>query len=213
LTALLVGGAKSGVRFAGEATRALLYPGVISLIINPRFEERMMPHSLDEHDAEMLQGLLATRGEIASQLFSERLGISPKAEGRTRKEAQDEYLAIKYSSTLEKYGVRQVELLISTGGGRTVEIGKELLKRDDVAYVAMTIGQSEIDLKAEVLVQGLKDLVDLIEQVKAMKGVKDMAWSEVVEVLGRKNQIPKETLASLEKKEAATVGILNRTPE
>jgi hypothetical protein len=164
-----------------------------------------MTRSLAEPDAEMLQDLLAARGEIASQLFSERLGISPKAAERKPNEAEDEYLAIKYSSTLEKYGLRQVELLISTGGGRTMAIGKELLKRDEVAYVARTIGQLNIDLKAEVFVQTIEELVDLIEEVKALEGVTNMVWSEVIEVVGRKNQIPPETLEALEKKEAMVV--------
>jgi DNA-binding Lrp family transcriptional regulator len=169
---------------------------------NPLIQTRMMTPSLAEHDAEILENLLASRAEIASRLLSERLGISPKVTERTPKEAGDEYLAIKYSATLEKYGLRQVELLISIGGGRTMAIGKELLKRDQVAYVARTIGQFNIDLRAEVFVQTGEELVNLIEEVKAMQGVKDMVWSEVIEVVGRKNHIPAETLAALRKKEA-----------
>ena len=81
-------------------------------------------------------------------------------------------------------------------------IGKELLKRDQVAYVARTIGQFNIDLRAELFVQSGEELMDLIEDVKAMAGVKDVVWSEVIEVVGRKNQIPTQTLAALKKKEA-----------
>jgi hypothetical protein len=161
-----------------------------------------MSRSLAEHDAEILQNLLASRAAIASQLLSEKLGISRKAAERTRKEAEDEYLAIKYSSTLEKYGLRQVEFMISTGGGRTLAIGKELLKRDQVAWVARTIGQFNIDLRAEIFVQSGEELMELIEEVKAMAGVKDVVWSEVIEVVGRKNHIPTQTLAALKKKEA-----------
>ena len=81
-------------------------------------------------------------------------------------------------------------------------IGKELLKRDQVAYVARTIGQFNIDLRAEIFVQSGEELMDLIEDVKAMAGVKDVVWSEVIEVVGRKNHIPTQTLAVLKKKEA-----------
>jgi hypothetical protein len=161
-----------------------------------------MTRSLAEPDAEILQNLLSSRAEIASQLLSEKLGISAKVAERQRKEAKDEYLAIKYASTLDKYGLRQVELLISTGGGKTLAIGKELLKRDEVAYVARTIGQFNIDLRAEVFIQNGQELIDLIEAVKGMEGVKDMVWSEVIEVVGRKNQIPKPILDTLKKKEA-----------
>src|SRR5256712_3039977 len=161
-----------------------------------------MTSSHSEEDPEILKNLLATRAQIASRLLSEKLGISPGATRPQHKELAREYLAIMYSSTLEKYGWRQLEFLISTVGGRTMAIGKDLLKRDEVAYVARTIGQFTIDLRAEVFVQSSDELVNLIEEVKAMKGVKELIWSEVVEVVGRKDQIPTETVAALKRKEA-----------
>lgn len=86
-----------------------------------------------------------------------------------------------------------------------MEVGRKLLKRDEVAYVARTIGQFNIDLRAEVFVQNGEELIDIIEEVKAMDGVKDMVWSEVIEVMGRKNHIPTQTLATLKKKDAIAV--------
>jgi hypothetical protein len=161
-----------------------------------------MATSLSKHDAEIVKELLATRAEIAARLLSEKLGISPRDAHPTPKDWGREYLAISYSSTLEKYGWRQVEFLISTVGGKTIEIGKELLKRDQVAYVARTIGQFNIDLRVEVFVRSNDELVNLIEEVKAMRGVKELMWSEIIEVVGRKNHIPAETLAALMRKEA-----------
>jgi hypothetical protein len=81
-------------------------------------------------------------------------------------------------------------------------IGKDLLKRDEVAYVARTIGQFTIDLRAEVFVQNSDELVNLIEDVKATKGVKEVIWSEVVEIVGRKNHVSTETLVALKRKMA-----------
>ena len=81
-------------------------------------------------------------------------------------------------------------------------IGKDLLKRDKVAYVARTIGQYNIDLRAEVFVKSSEELVNLIEEVKAISGVKDVIWSEAIEVVGRKEHIPIEIVAALKKKAA-----------
>ena len=157
---------------------------------------------LSKHDVEIVKELLATRAQIAARLLSEKLGISPRATQITPKDWGREYLSISYSATLEKYGWRQIELLISTVGGNTMSIGKELLKRDQVAYVARTIGQFNIDLRVEVFVRSNDELVNLIEEVKAMRGVKELMWSEIIEVVGRKNHIPAETLAALMRKEA-----------
>jgi len=157
---------------------------------------------LSKHDAEIVKGLLATRAEIAARLLSEKLGIYPSTAQSTSQDWGEEYLSIMYSSTLEKYGWRQIEFLVATVGGKTMAIGKELLKHDQVAYVARTIGQFNIDLRVEVFVRGNDDLINMIEMVKAMDGVKELIWSEIVEVVGRKDHIPAETLAALEKKEA-----------
>jgi len=157
---------------------------------------------LSKHDAELVRDLLATRAEIASRLLSEKLGISLSAAQPAPEEWGKEYLAISYSSTLERYGWRQVEFLISTEGGRTMSLGKQLLKRDQVAYVARTIGQFNIDLKAEVFVRSNDDLINLIEEVKAMRGVKDLIWSEIVEVVGRRNHIPTGILKALKARAA-----------
>lgn len=157
---------------------------------------------LSKHDAEIVKNLLATRAEIAARLLSEKLGISPNATHSVPKEWGNEYLAINYSSTLEKYGWRQVEFLIATLAGKTMAVGKELLKRDQVAYVARSIGQFTIDLRVELFVRSNDELLNLIEEVKAMDGVKDVIWSEIIEVVGRKNHIPSKTLAALKRKEA-----------
>jgi hypothetical protein len=86
-----------------------------------------------------------------------------------------------------KFGWRFIELLIHTGGGTTEAVGKELLERKDVSFVARTIGQYTIDLRVSVFVRSSAELLNLIEEVKAMNGVTEVIWSEIVEVIGRKN--------------------------
>ncbi len=87
----------------------------------------------------------------------------------------------------ERFGWRFIELLIQTGGGRTEEIGKELFEHKEITFVARTIGQFTIDLRAEAFVRNSGELLEIIEEVKAIDGVKDVMWSEIVEVVGRKD--------------------------
>jgi len=87
----------------------------------------------------------------------------------------------------ERFGWRFVQLLIHTSGGRTAAVGKELLERKEITFVARTIGQYTIDLRAEVFVRNSQELLNLIEEVKTINGVSDVIWSEIVEVIGRKN--------------------------
>ncbi len=72
-------------------------------------------------------------------------------------------------------------------GGTTIELGNELLKREEVVYAARTIGEHTIDLRVEVFVKNNAVLLNLLEDVKAMKGVRDVVWTEVIETIGRKS--------------------------
>jgi hypothetical protein len=100
------------------------------------------------------------------------------------------YLEHTYVLKLEHLGFRRVDLFIYTGGGVTGSIAKELLKRDEVVYVGSSIGEHTIDLRAEVIIRDNSELLKLLELVKAMPSVRDVVWSEIVEVLGRKTSIP-----------------------
>ncbi len=86
-----------------------------------------------------------------------------------------------------KFGFRRIDLLIYTEGGETMNIGREMLNREEVTYVARTIGEHTIDLRVEVFIKDNSVLLDLLETVKAMKGVRDVIWTEVIETIGRKN--------------------------
>ena len=68
-----------------------------------------------------------------------------------------------------------------------MNVGKESLKREEVTYAARTIGEHTIDLRVEVSVKDNGILLNLLEDVKAMKGVRDVIWTEAVETIGRKN--------------------------
>jgi hypothetical protein len=84
----------------------------------------------------------------------------------------------------------RVDLLISTTSGKTDTIANQLLEREEVVYVGKSIGEHTIDLRAEIIVRDNAELLDVLEEVKAMEGVRDTVWSEIVHVVGKKRSIP-----------------------
>jgi len=64
------------------------------------------------------------------------------------------------------------------------------LEREEVVYVGKSIGEHTIDLRAEIIVRDNAELLDVLEEVKAMEGVRDTVWSEIVHVIGKKRSIP-----------------------
>ena len=115
------------------------------------------------------------------------MGIPLSTMQRKRKRLEQEYIVKNYSIDPLKFGYRRIDLLIYTEGGRTIEIGKELLKRPEITSAARTIGEHTIDLRVEVFVRDNGTLIDLLEHIKAMKGVRDVVWTEVIGIIGRRN--------------------------
>jgi DNA-binding Lrp family transcriptional regulator len=142
---------------------------------------------LSEVDRKMIRLLLESEGTIPSRELSLKLGIPLSTVQRRRKRIEETYLIKHYSLDPMKFGFRKIDLLIYTEGGETMNIGKELMEREEVTYAARTIGEHTIDLRVEVFVKNNGTLLDLLEHVKAMKGVRDVVWTEIIEIIGRKN--------------------------
>ncbi len=67
---------------------------------------------------------------------------------------------------------------------------KKYLDFDEVTYIGKSIGEHTIDLRVETILKDNASILDLLEKIKAMDGVKDVVWSEIVSVVGRKISIP-----------------------
>ena len=147
----------------------------------------MVLAQLSQSDKRLLRLLLDSEGHIPTHELSQQLGIPLSTVQRRRKRLEETYLIKHYSIDPMKFGYRRIDLLIYTTGGETMGIGKELLKREEVTFAARTIGEHTIDLRVEVFVKDNGVLLNLLEDVKAMKGVRDVIWTEVVETIGRKS--------------------------
>jgi DNA-binding Lrp family transcriptional regulator len=146
-----------------------------------------MYSELSDIDRKMLRLLLDSQGNVSSHDVSSQLEIPLSTVQRRRKRLEDTYLIKTYSLDPMKFGYRRIDLLIYTEGGHTMNVGKQLLEREEVTFAARTIGEHTIDLRVEVFVKDNGVLLDLLEHVKAMKGVRDVVWTEVIETIGRKN--------------------------
>ena len=98
---------------------------------------------------------------------------------------------------LERFGWRRVVFLLATERGKTKAVARELLKRDDVVYIGRSIGQPTIDLMVETVVKDNSEILELQEVLKAMEGVREVVWTEIVEVIGRKASIPGRIIDAL----------------
>jgi len=152
---------------------------------------------LSKIDKKILKVLLNPDGKVSSHALTARLGVPRTTIQRRRRFLEKNYLEFSYALNLKNLGFRRVDLLIYTGGGNTVAIANTLLERDEVVYVGRSIGEHTIDLRAEVIIGDNSELLDLLEEVKAMPSVRDVIWSEIVQIVGRKRSIPTSIIDKL----------------
>jgi DNA-binding Lrp family transcriptional regulator len=150
----------------------------------------MPSHSFSDVDRKILKILLDPKGKVSSRDLELKLGLPRSTIQRRRRYLEKNFLKLTYSLNLENLGFRRVDLLIYTGGGKTLPIAHQLLERDEVVYVGRSIGEHTIDLRAEVIIKDNSELLGLLELVKAMPDVRDVIWSEIVEVVGSKKSVP-----------------------
>lgn len=152
--------------------------------------QNMPLRKLSGIDKKVLKILLNPGDRISSHALATELGLPRTTIQRRRNFLEKNFLEFAYSLKLDELGYRRIDLLISTGGGETIGIAKKLLDRDEVVYAGQSIGEPTIDLRVAVIVKDNSQLLELLEEVKAIPNVRDVIWSEIVKVVGKKVSIP-----------------------
>ena len=76
-------------------------------------------------------------------------------------------------------------------------VGNKLIQRDEVIHVGRSIGQQTIDLHVQTILQDNAEILRMMELLKSMPGIKDVVWSEIVEVVGAKTSVPLQIIDKL----------------
>ena len=152
---------------------------------------------LSNIDRKLLKILLFPDGKISSKSIAGKLGLPTTTVQRHRRRLEEDVLTHSYTLDVTKFGWHKVDFLIATESGKTGLIGKTLLKKDEVIYVAKSIGQHTIDLKVETILENNAEILRMMELLKATDGIKDVVWTEIVEIVGRKTSIPNQIIDKL----------------
>jgi DNA-binding Lrp family transcriptional regulator len=145
--------------------------------------------TLSDADKKIIHQLFSSEDYVPSLALSKELDIPLSTIQRRRKRLEDNLIERSYSLKAGVFGFRTATLFISTSDGKTMSIGKEILEMDGaVTSVTRTLGENAMDLRAEVVFKNNSDLLALIEQIKSLDGVRDVCWSESIELVGRNNR-------------------------
>jgi hypothetical protein len=110
---------------------------------------------------------------------------------------EKQHLEYGYHMDMKGVGHRRLDFQIATHRGLTVPIAKSLLKMKEIVSVGRSIGRSSINLRSEIIIKDNGQLIDLLDRVRRLDGVKDVVWSEIVHVVGKKGSVPPEIIDAL----------------
>ena len=147
--------------------------------------------NISDLDRKLLNILLQPNGDLkSSKTLSAKLGMPITTVRRRRKRLESTLLKLHYVLDIEKFRWRRVDFFIAIKNGMVNAVASKLLDSDEVTYVGKSIGEHTIDLRVETIVKDNASVLDILEKIKAMDGVNDVVWSEIVSVVGRKISIP-----------------------
>ena len=147
--------------------------------------------NVSDLDRKLLKILLLPNGDLkSSKSLSSKLGIPITTVRRRRKRLESKFLKLHYVLDIEKFGWKRVDFFISIRNGVVNAVANKLLDSDEVTYIGKSIGEHTIDLRVETIVRDNASILDILEKIKAMDGVQDVVWSEIVSVVGKKISIP-----------------------
>jgi DNA-binding Lrp family transcriptional regulator len=147
-------------------------------------------HHLSTIDKLILKEILSSNEKRTSTFLSKKLKVPTATIQRRRKRLEKEFLEKEYTLCLEKFGWRRVDFFISTISGKTDSVARELLALREVMFVGKSIGEHTIDLRVEAIVKDNSQILDLMNRMKAIDGVKQVVWSEIVMGVGNKMSVP-----------------------
>jgi DNA-binding Lrp family transcriptional regulator len=142
-------------------------------------------------DRKLLKILLSPNGDLkSSKRLSSKLSIPITTVRRRRERLESKFLKMHYILDIEKFGWKRVDFFISIRDEMVNAVANKMLDFDEVTYIGKSIGEHTIDLRVETILKDNVSILDFLEKIKAMDGVKDVVWSEIVSVVGRKISIP-----------------------
>ena len=145
----------------------------------------------------ILKEILSPIENKTSDILSKKLNISLTTLQRRRKRLEKEFLEQNYALLLNKFGWRRIDFFISTTNGKTDVLADDILAFDQVTKVGKSIGEHTIDLRVETIVNDNQELLNTLEKLKAMEGVRDVVWSEIVKTIGNKMSVPSHVIDRL----------------
>jgi DNA-binding Lrp family transcriptional regulator len=153
---------------------------------------------LSKSDKTILRRLVSSSGYTSSQVLSRELEIPMTTVQRRRKRLESDLVERNYLLKAERLGWRTATLYVTSENGSTVAIGKAILEMNEmVSSVTRNMGENDMDIRVELFFRTNFELASILELIKSIKGVRNVVWSESIELIGKNDGCYQKIIDSL----------------
>ncbi len=144
---------------------------------------------------------------VSDSALSTKLNVSDADIRHRRKTIEGGFLAKSYLIDVSALGWRVGDIQIDVGKGKSEELAEQIFAMfPNMLEVSLRI-DSDATVSARTLYRDLQELADIIEQIKHLPFVKDVAFSEIIMIVrSRSIGTMEDIFAPLEE------GMENKTP-
>lgn len=141
--------------------------------------------TLDRINLLITQELLQN-SSIKTATIAHKLNLPLSTVQRRRKRLEDScYLNKRYEIDAKYFGFRKADIHISTLRGECLNVGKEIAEKHsaNILEISQRIGDPKVNLVALAIYKDTKELYNMLEDIRVMKNVEGVQWSEIVNVI------------------------------
>lgn len=151
-------------------------------------QEGNMSVSLSVVDKKMLKMMLASERDVSSVTLSRELNVPLTTVQRRRKRLAG-LIHSSYSLDWKKFGMRSMMFFIATESVAPSKIGSEMMSWPEVSSVTRMFSSNGFDLMVQVILKTNNEIIDFSEKVRSLTGVKEIFWNELIDVVGKNDDI------------------------
>jgi DNA-binding Lrp family transcriptional regulator len=153
---------------------------------------------LSKSDKTILRRLVLSSGYTSSLVLSRELEIPMTTVQRRRKRLESDLVERNYLLKAERLGWRTATLYITSENGSSIAIGKKILEMNEmVSSVMRNMGENDMDIRVELFFRTNIELASILELIKSIKGVRNVVWSESIELIGKNDGCYQKIIDSL----------------
>lgn len=142
---------------------------------NPR--KAVLTHA----DKKIIARLMSSSGRVSSSTLAKELEIPLTTLQRHKKRLEGKIIETSYSIRFEELGWRKVTFLASISKRDPVTLGKEILGlHRSIISVRRIIGSANMDLAIEMIFKTNEEIVRMMEKLRSLAGVEQIAWIESI---------------------------------